>query len=211
MAPLVPLALFSAPLASVDGCIKTHRWTDRGWKWPSALNTGAELQSIRLSHFDSTSSLNCSVNLAAALSCLTYWSPESVLRVLCPTNRLFCPPSSPPSLSTWSDRPAMMIRAPSPLSPAPQVPNHHLISSIYYHVQIQQSAADERKLHFLPFKILKLFSVDFFCKQTLKLVLDFNAFTCILDSSLFVNNIQGHNVIWFIKIAVGERKSSSKS
>lgn len=123
LAPLVSLALFSAPLASVDGRIKAHRWSDRGWKWPSALNTGAELQSIRLSHFDSPSSLNCSVNLAAALSCLTYRSPESVLGVLCPTNRLLCPPSSPHSLSTRSDRPVMMIVAPpSPLSPAPQVP-----------------------------------------------------------------------------------------
>lgn len=116
------LALFSEPGAAVDGCIKTHRWTDRGWKWPSALNTGTELQSIRLSHFDSPSSLNCSVNLAAASSCLTYWSPESVLRVLCPTNRLLCPLSSPHSLSTHSDRPLMMLRAISPLSTVHQGP-----------------------------------------------------------------------------------------
>lgn len=124
------------------------------------------LRSIRLSHFDSPGSLNCSVNLAAALSCLTYWSPESVLRVLCPTNRLLCPPSSPHSLSTRSDRPVMMIPAPSPLPPAPQVPNYYLISSTHYHMQIQQSATDERRLYFLFSKVIKIFSMDFFCKQT---------------------------------------------
>lgn len=109
-----------------------HRWTDRGWKWPSALSTGTELRSIRLSHFDSPGSLNCLVNLAAALSCLTYWSPESVLRVLCPTNRLLCPPSSLRSLSTRSDRPVVMIPVTSPPRrppppPAPQIPNHDLV------------------------------------------------------------------------------------
>lgn len=121
----------------------------------------SELQSIRLSHFDSPSSLNCSVNLAAALSCLTYWSPESVLQVLCPTNRLLCPPSPPHRLSTRSDRPVMMILAPPPLSPAPKVPNHYLISSIHHHMQIQHNATDERKQYFLFSKVIQTFSMDF--------------------------------------------------
>lgn len=54
------------------------------------------------------------MNLAAALSGLTYWSLESVLGVLRPANRLLCPPSSPHSLSTHSDSPAMMIVPPHP-------------------------------------------------------------------------------------------------
>lgn len=126
----------SDPLAGVDGCIKTHRWTDRDWKWPSALNTGAQLQSIGLSHFDSPGSLNCSVNLGAALSCLTYWSPESVLRVLCPTNRLLCPPSSPHSLSTCSDRPIMMILAPSPLPLSLSQLSRYPITILHHLMQI---------------------------------------------------------------------------
>ena len=139
LASLVPLALLSAPPARVDGCIKTHRWGDRSWKWPSALNTAAELQSVRLSHFDSPSSLNCSVNLAVALSCLMYGSLESVLGVLRPTNRLLCPPSSPCSLSTRSDRPVMMIVAPSPLSSAPLIPHHHrLFLNIPLHADIAE-------------------------------------------------------------------------
>lgn len=207
--PLVPFGSVLSPSSQCDGYIKTHRWTDRGWKWPSALNTDTELQSIRLSHFDSPSSLNCSVNLAAALSRLTYWSPESVLRVLCPTNRLLCPPWSPHSLSTYSDRPAMMMRAPSPLSPVTPIT---LILSIYYHMEIQQSATDERKLYLHSSKIMQLFSVNLFCKQTLKLWLHFNShrrfLAFILHSSVSVNttvNVQGYKIIWFIKTAVCKR------
>lgn len=56
---------------------------------PAALGAG-----IRLSHFDSPCALNCGMNPDAALSFPTYCSPGSVLRVLCPTNRLLCPPPS---------------------------------------------------------------------------------------------------------------------
>lgn len=66
------------------------------------LSTG--LWGIRLSHFDSPAALNCAVNLDAALSSLTYWSPESVLRVPSPTNLLLCPPSSPHNLSICIDK-----------------------------------------------------------------------------------------------------------
>lgn len=78
------------------GCIKTHRWTDSDWKWPVSLSGCDQLPSPpsprTLSHFDSPCALNCCMNPDAALSFPTYCSPGSVLRVLCPTNRLLCPP-----------------------------------------------------------------------------------------------------------------------
>lgn len=96
---------------------------------------------IRLSHFDSGGFLNCSLNLAATSSRLTYRSLESVLQVLCPANRLFCPPSFPHSLSTRSDRPVPRIALPSSLSLLPRplmtimtIPFSHYSQRRGYHI-----------------------------------------------------------------------------